>query len=82
MKMPPFAQLNNSEWFYEQQDEVKCLPLSPHSPDLNIAELLWEVLGHREQNSFLLPSGLNELEAFLLEERSSIPAHTVQDKHV
>lgn len=35
------------------------------SPDLNIAEPLWESVKHREQSGFPPPSLLRELEAFL-----------------
>jgi hypothetical protein len=65
-------------WFEENEGELQHLPYQAQSPDLNIIEKLWSVLGTRMRNRFPPPTSLKQLEDVLQEECHNIPLETVQ----
>ncbi|GFV56050.1 DDE_3 domain-containing protein [Trichonephila clavipes] len=65
-------------WFEEHEDEVKHLPWSAQSPDLNIIEPLWSILERSIRNRYPLSVSLPELLQYLQEEWYNIPLNTIQ----
>jgi hypothetical protein len=65
-------------WFEEHEGELQHLPWPAQSPDLNIIQPLWSVLGTRVRNRFSLSSSLKQLENVFQEEWYKIPLVTVE----
>ena len=63
---------------YFQENAIETLPWPARSPDLNLPEHIWDILGRHIQKIDPLPQTLNELEEALHREWRQLTIHQIQ----